>query len=385
MRAQHGRSKGARSPHGGRRAAPGAHPVRALVTGANGLIGSNLVRELRQHQWQVRAMVRASSRLDALEGTDVKRVVGDVLQPAESLVPLMEGCDVVFHTAAHFAYAGFSPAQLEQTAVGGTRHVLEAAASAGVRRVVITSSSVVFGSSPTPFVRDETAALGHVNVDGFVEPPYVASKVKQDRLAADLGRSLGIEMVFVCPTMTMGAHATTLGPSNGLIVAYLADSLRMTYPGGCNIVSARDVAAGHRLAALHGAAGEHYLLGGDNLTWQQVHALIAELCGVEAPRVRINHTMAYCAATLEEMRAELQRRAPLTTRDQARMVGRYYWYSHAKAAAIGFAPTPARAALAWACAWLAASSHISRELRTTMLLSADVHAARAAQQSGRTA
>lgn len=359
--------------------------MRALVTGANGLIGSNLVRELLQHEWQVSAMVRASSRLEALDGTDAERVVGDVLQPAGSLAPLMAGCDVVFHTAAHFAYAGFSPEQLERTAVDGTRNVLDAAAGAGVHRVVLTSSSVVFGSSPTPLVRDETAVPDGVDADGFVEPPYVAAKVKQDRLAAEHGHTLGIEMVFACPTMTMGAHGTTLGPSNGLIVAYLADPLRMTYPGGCNIVCVRDVAAGHRLAAVHGTPGEHYLLGSENLTWQQVHTLIAELCGVEAPRARINHTLAYGAAALEEMRAALQRRAPLTTRDQARMVGRYYWYSHAKAAALGFAPEPARTALAHACAWLAASSHVSRELRTTMLLSAEVHAARAAQRSGRTA
>jgi dihydroflavonol-4-reductase len=108
--------------------------------------------------------------------------------------------------------------------------------------------------------------------------------------------------------------------------------------------------------------------------------MIAQLCGVAPPRTRINHTAAFAAATVEEIRARLQGRAPLTTGDQARMVGRYYWYTHAKAAAIGFSPAPARSAMAAACAWLAASGHVSREVRATMLLSSDVHAARKALQ-----
>jgi dihydroflavonol-4-reductase len=351
--------------------------MKALITGANGLIGAHLVRELHRKRWQARAMVRASSRLDALEGTVAERVIGDVMQAPETLAKLMANCDVVFHTAAHYVYAGPAAADMDATAVDGTRNVIEAAALAGVRRVVVTSSSVVFGSTPTPCVLDETAPLGHVNADGFAEPPYVASKVKQDRLAAEFARSLGIEVLFACPTVTVGPHATTLGPSNGMIVAYLADPFRMTYPGGCNIVSARDVAAGHVLIAAKGAVGEHYLLGSENLDWQQIHTMIAELCGVERPRLSINHTLAYCAGALDELRAALQQRVPLTTRHQARMIGRWYWYSHAKVAKLGYAPAPARAALAEACAWLAASEHVSRELRATMLLSMDVHTARA--------
>lgn len=350
--------------------------MKALVTGASGLIGAHLVRDLQQQDWRVLAMVRPTSRLDALEGTGVVQVQGDVRSSAECLAPLMEGCDVIFHTAAHFAYSGFSAVDLEKTAVDGTRNVLRAAAMAGVRRAVVTSSSVVFGSSPVPRVLDEHAPLGDIAVDGFKEPAYVDSKVRQDSMAIALGQALGIDVLITCPTMTVGPFATTLGPSNGMILAYLSDPLHVTYPGGCNVVSARDVAAGHRLVAEHGTAGEHYLLGSENLNWQQIHTLIAQLCGVAPPRTRINHTMAYSAATLEEMRARLQSRVPLTTRDQARMIGRYYWYSHAKAAAVGFSPSPARWAMAVAIAWLAASRHISREVRTTMLLNSDVHAAR---------
>jgi dihydroflavonol-4-reductase len=347
--------------------------MRALVTGANGLIGANLIRELIGQGVEVRAMVRATSDLRALSGLTFEKVTGDVRDAPDKLAPLCAGCDLVFHTAAQFTYSGISQKELEQTAVTGTRHLLEAVALAGIPRIVVTSSSVVFGSSLTQSLRDEIS----VPDKDFDEPPYVLSKIRQDKLASHLGRTLGLEVVFVCPTMSVGPNSTILGPSNGLIVAFLNDPVRMTYPGGCNIVSVRDIARGHWLAATHGSAYESYILGSENLTWAQIHGIIAELCGIAPPRVEINHTTAYLAATYEELRAQFIGKAPLTTRLQAQMIGRYYWYDHAKAKdALGFAPMSARAALAEACAWLAMSPHISREVRANMTLNAETHAAR---------
>ena len=65
-------------------------------------------------------------------------------------------------------------------------------------------------------------------------------------------RCLKLDVRLACPTMTLGPTSARLGPSNGIIVAYLADPFASTYPGGCNLVSARDVAAGHVLIAEHG-------------------------------------------------------------------------------------------------------------------------------------
>ena len=351
--------------------------MKALITGANGLIGANLARELQPRVSILRALVRRSSQLDALNGVEIECIVGDVLEKPEYLVPAMQGCEVVFHTAARFAYSGISSAELTRTAVVGTENVIRAAALAGVRRVVVTSSSIVFGSSAEPVVRDESDTIGAINeIDGYKESDYAVSKVLQDEAASALGKRLSIEVVFACPTMSVGAHGTTLGPSNGIIVSYLSDPWRMTFPGGCNIASAQDVALGHWLAATRGKPYEHYLLGGENLTWEQIHKIVAEQCGVAPPRLRINHTLAFCAASIEEVRAKLTKRSPLTTLHQARMLGRYYWYAHAKAASLGYAPRSARSALAQACAWLSGSPHVSRELRATMLLGPEVYAAR---------
>ena len=346
--------------------------MRALVTGANGLIGANLVRDLLTRHVSVRGIVREHSNLAALADLDIELRRADVSVDISALEEAARGCELVFHTALQFTYDHRRADELEAAAVRGTENVLRAARAAAAKRVVVTSSSVVFGYGLEPAPRDEsqqpTEAAG--------ENPYVSAKIRQDALALELGKALNLEVVTACPTVCVGSHGTALGPSNGLIVAYLADPFRLTFPGGCNVAAAADVAAGHWLLSQHGTAGERYILAGQNLTWPELHRLVADLAGVEPPRLQLNHTATYLAATAEEIRARLNRRTPLATRDQAAMVGRYYWYNDAKARSLGYQPRPAREALAEAVSWLASSPHVSRQLRATLRLHDDVYAAR---------
>lgn len=348
--------------------------MRALVTGATGLIGSHIAKALINGTHKVRALVRQGSTREALAELPVSYAIADVLDPNADLDAACAGCDVVFHTATHFAYTGFSPAVLHDTAVRGTEVVLNACARAGVPRVVVTSSSVVFGYRNRAVDINEDAGLA--SDDG--ESPYVRAKIAQHRRSLELGRRLKLDVRFACPAMTLGPTSARLGPSNGLVAAYLADPFACTFPGGCNLVTARDVALGHLLIAERGVAGQGYLLGSRNMTWQQIHALIAELAGVASPRVTLNHSLAYLAAATDELRAAISGRPALSTREQAAMVGRYYWYSHAKAASLGYKPASARDALIETISWLAASPHITRETRINMHLSHDIYRFRAA-------
>ena len=346
--------------------------MKALVTGATGLIGAHLVRAITRAGHEVRCLARPTSQRGGLSELPVTWFVADLLHAGQDLDAACAGCDVVFHTAALFSYTD-DQERLHGTAVTGTDAVLRACARQSVPVVVVTSSSVVFGYSDTAMELSESTALG----SGEGEPAYVAAKIAQHRHASQLGQTLKLDVRLACPTMTIGPTNSRLGPSNGMIVAYLADPLGCTFAGGCNIVSAADVAAGHLLIATHGAPGDSYILGSQNLTWRQIHGLIAELAGVAPPRLQLSHASAFLAATAEEMRAAIAGRPPLSTREQTAMIGRHYWYSHAKAAALGYAPKQAHAALIETLSWLAASPHISREVRASMRLSAEIYRFRA--------
>jgi dihydroflavonol-4-reductase len=342
--------------------------VRIAVLGASGLIGAHVVRSAITAGHDAVAVLRPTSNLAALQGLAVPTRHADVLGRPDELAEKIADADAVVHTAAMFTYSG-DAAKLHDLAVRGTETVLRAAKVAGVRRIVVTSSSVVFGHTTIPRVIDETAGLA----DPAGEPPYIAAKIAQHRQALELAEALDLDLVLACPTMSIGPHATTLGPSNGAIVAYLSDPLRLTFPGGCNLVSARDVGAAHVMLVERAKAREAYLLGSGNLTWTDIHAFIGELTGVGGPHVELNHFLAYCAATAEELRARLAGRPALSSRQQASMIGRFYWYSHTRAATLGYAPTPVREALIEAISWLASSSHIVREVRASLRLADEIY------------
>lgn len=341
--------------------------MKALVTGATGVVGANLVRELFREGWAVRALVRPNSDLRPLQGLEVETAQGDVLN-RDSLDEAARGCDILFHAAAIFSYWSHRPEEVRKIAIDGTLNALHAAHRAGMRRVVLTSSTVVLGSDAEPRVRDESSRF---NESDF----YSLAKRAQEETAFAHGAQLDLQVVAVCPGMCLGAYDYRLSPSNAIICAYLKDPWKTTWAGGCNLVSVQDVAKGHLLAALHGAPGQRYVLGGENLEWSAIHRMIAEFCGCEKPRLTANHTSAYLAATAQEIFSCITRQPPLSTRTQAKMVGRYYWYSHARASELGYRPVSGRAALARAVAWLLSTPHIPLTLRAGLRLNAEVYAA----------
>lgn len=340
---------------------------KVLVTGANGFIGSRVAAELIEAGYAVRGLVRERSDLRSLQGVDIERVRGDMLEP-ESLRPAMEGIDWVFHTAGAFRYWGEGLDQLVRHATLGIENVLRGAAKAGVQRVVLTSSSVSLGAPTEPRAVDE-----EYQTSDAPENKYVASKREQERLAFQLARNLGLELCAVCPTLTIGSPDYGPTESTRMILSYLQDPMKTSWIGGCNLVAVEDVARAHRLVAEKGEAGCRYLAGSDNMEWKTVHGWISELCGLPGPYLTTWHSAAYLGAALQEAWARLSGKPPLAGREQARMVGRYYWYRSDRLQELGYRPLPSREALAHALEGLVRSEHITAALRAEMQLSEDVY------------
>ncbi len=341
--------------------------MNALVTGANSLVGANLVRELLKRGYRVRALVRSTSDTRSLDGLNIEIATGDVLDSV-SLINAARGCQLLFHTASIFSYHGHQPDVLLKVATEGTVNVVEASKKAKIKRMVLTSSSVVIGSSEQPVVLDENKNNPEPN-PGY----YVSSKIKQESVGFRRAKELGVDIVAVCPTLCVGPHDYRLSESNAIIINYLNDPFRSTWVGGCNIVSAEDVACGHILAALNGKKGERYILGSENLLWNDIHKMISEICGQQGPLMTASHTASFLAAVSQELITRFTHQRPIVTRAQSKMVGRYYWYSHERANELGYNPIPSRQALVKAISWLVASHHVPTSLRNTITLSQEVY------------
>src|SRR5690606_33189909 len=120
--------------------------MKALVTGANGFIGSHLAKALPGKGYKVRALVRTTSDLSSLEGLDAELIYGDILQP-DSLAEAMKGCELIFHVAGVYSYWQKDLNKMIGDAKQGMQNVMEAVARSKVKRVVLTSSSVTLGST----------------------------------------------------------------------------------------------------------------------------------------------------------------------------------------------------------------------------------------------
>lgn len=118
--------------------------MKALVTGATGFIGGNVTRELIKQGYEVKALVRKGSNLKYLQGIDLELIEGDLLN-ITSLENALEGCDYLFHVAAMYAFWARNPKLIYETNVQGTKNMLTAAKTQGIKKIVYTSSESVVG------------------------------------------------------------------------------------------------------------------------------------------------------------------------------------------------------------------------------------------------
>ena len=302
--------------------------MKTLVTGATGLLGSELTRQLVDEGADVRILRRATSELDLLgEVADrVEHAVGDVTDVG-SVHAAMADVRRVYHAAAFVGFGGRRERErLRRVNVEGTANVVDAALAAGVGRLVHTSSMAAFGR-PEDAHRtiDETAAWQTSRVN----TAYAHSKHLAE-LEVFRGIAEGLDAVLVNPALIFGVGRP--GENTMRIAERVRDGRLPAVPAGAtNVVDVRDVAAGHRRAMAHGQTGERYFLGGENLTWRTLIDALADAFGVAPPRRTLPPTLALAAGTLAKMAAFVTGGRPSLTRETARTASRVYRYDNRKA------------------------------------------------------
>ncbi len=259
-----------------------------LVTGATGFLGSHVARLLAERGDDVRALVRPSSDLQALDGVELVTVVGDVCD-RRSVRQAMHGIDRVFHLA------GTTNLRLPRAAtfalnVEGTRIVLEEALRSGVERVVHTSSVAAVGPARKGSVATETNVWNAARY-GI---PYVDSKREAETVALGLAER-GLAVVIVNPAHVLGAGDP--GRSSTVLVRrFLRRQIPAYVDGTLNVVGVEDVARGHLLADERGTPGQRYILGNRNFTLDRLFNDLARLSGVEPPPIKLPVTVALAIA-----------------------------------------------------------------------------------------
>ena len=165
-----------------------------LVTGATGHIGNVLVRKLLQRGKKVRALILRGEDTHPLQGLDVERVDGDILDPA-SLVSAFSGIESVYHLAGIISIMPGKNPLVWDVNVEGTRNVVEASRKAGVKRFIYTSSIHAITRAPHGVKMDESLGFDPDNPYG----EYDRSKATASLLVQEAVKH-GLDAVIVCPT-----------------------------------------------------------------------------------------------------------------------------------------------------------------------------------------
>ena len=322
-----------------------AAPV--LVTGATGFLGSHLTPILVERGLPVRVLTRSPDSLPPFGGK-VEVVTGEVESP-ESLGAAVAGVRQVFHLAGRVSRDPEDADALRRVHVEGTRHLVAAAREAGVRRLVLVSTSGTIAVSEHPEPDTDEEAPAPIRLIG--RWPYYRSKwLQEETLRSAAGEDL--ETVIVNPSLLLGPGDRRLS-STGDVLRFLSGQISVVPPGGLNFVDVRDAAAATVAAMDKGRAGERYLLGGENWTFREFFANLAEVSGAAAPRLSLPKNLYTAGGLLTEELARQFGREPAVDRISREMAGVFWYFRSDKAAReLGHDPREGRATLRDTVRWL---------------------------------
>jgi dihydroflavonol-4-reductase len=329
-----------------------------LLTGGTGFIGAAVLRSLVNAGHGVRALVRPNSDRRNLSGIDCEIVTGDLEDPA-SLQTAVWGCETLFHVAADYRLWVPDPEKMNRTNVQGTLDLFRAAASAGVSRIVYTSSVATLRLSNDGSPADENSQAELADMIGV----YKQSKFLAERAVKRLFEEIRIPVIIVKPTAPFGPGDVKPTPTGRMVVEAASGRMPAYINTGLNIVHVDDVATGHLLAYQHGAVGESYILGGENRTLRWILETIAELTGRPPPRIELPHWFVTPIAHIVEGITRIRGAGePMITVDGVRMARKLMYFSSAKAQReLGYTARPAVVALRDELDWFYQNGYVTRE------------------------
>ena len=313
-----------------------------LVTGANGFLGSWVVRGLLQQNHEVTCLVRKTSDLSELQGLDCKYVYGDITD-FESTLKAAQGQTAVFHLAGMISYKRRDLAKMQLINVQGTRHVIEACKVNSVQRLVHFSSVVAVGAglkAHEVLNEDSPYNLARFGMG------YFDSKREAEILVKTACDRKEIDAVIVNPSTVYGAGDALKGSRKMQIKAARGELLFYT-PGGVNVVAVEDVVQGALSAWQKGRTGERYILCGENMLIKDLLGQIAAAAGHKGPSILLpSRVLILLGAIGDLFQAGF-------SKDNAYSSSLFHFFSNAKAQRdLDFNPRPAREALKNSVRWM---------------------------------
>ena len=329
--------------------------MKVFVSGATGFIGSRLVEKLTGDGVTVHALYRSESKSGLIKKPGVVLFKGDILDK-QSVLAAMKGCDQAYHVAAFAGVWARDPSLIFRLNVEGSMNVIGAAAEHGIERIVITSTAGVLGPAEEEAVHESSPPPSSF-FTAYEESKFLLEQALSQR------SEKSPEVVIVNPTRVYGPGL--MSESNGvtrMIGRYVAGNWRLIPGNGNssgNYVFVEDVVEGHLLAMSKGAAGERYVLGGENITYNQLFSIVRQISGKKFRLVHIPLWLMLTVAGLMKLITRITGIPPMILPGLVRKFNHNWIVSSDKAIReLQYHPLDARAGIEKTLDWLTQSDEV---------------------------
>jgi dihydroflavonol-4-reductase len=319
---------------------------RVFLTGGSGLIGGALTARLVERGDEVVALARSDAAERAAAAHGARTVRGDVLDE-DTMAAGMAGCELLYHVAGINTMCPRDPAALFHVNVRGAETAVRAAARAGVRRVVLTSSAASLGEAQGTVGREDTPHRGtYLSV-------YERSKHEGELAAFAAARRVAVELVSINPSSVQGPGRA--GGTGRIMIAYLNGRLRAFVDTQVSIVDIADCVEAHIAGAERGAPGERYVISGAAISSREALDIVSELSGVRHHVKLLPPAVARATGALAEGVFRVRGKTPPVCREMVRTLLHGHRYDGSRATReLGLEYTPVaetfRRTIDWAIA-----------------------------------
>jgi dihydroflavonol-4-reductase len=311
-----------------------------LITGGTGFLGTHIVRQfLDAGEKNLRVM--ASAVPEWMKDAGVEAAEGSVTN-RETVAKAVKNVSAIYHLAGRVSRDNENAAAMNKIHVEGTRILCEAAKDAGVKTLVLASSSGTIAVSETDEILDETYPTPLEIISRWA---YYASKFYQERTALENFDGKGLKLVILNPSLLLGTDDERLS-STKPVLDFLARKIPYTPSGGLSFVDARDAATAFINALERGRHQEKYLLGAANMKFADFFGRLERLSGVSAPMLRVPKKLAMAGSSfIDSIFKNWNKTSPVQPKEVEQ--AEYFWYFDSSKAEeeLDFAPRDAQETL----------------------------------------
>ena len=330
--------------------------MKVLVTGADGFLGNNIVRELLTRGYKVRAFVQKNSSVKTLEGLPITKIYGDILATLE-VEEAAQGCDYIIHAAANTSIWPQRSSIIRKVNFDGTLNVINAALKTKVKRLVAIGTATSFGH-------------GTLNQPGNENSPFKSTKYRLDYIDSKLAAQKavlksvereGLDAVILNPTFMLGPYDTK--PSSGALLLALYNGEIPGYTnGGKNFVYVKDVAVAACNALTKGRSGECYLMANENLSYKEFNQLVADELSIKPPSLKILNVFILFYGFISQIFAQLTNTEPKVSLSVAKLSLITNYFTATKAVKeLNMPQTPIKIAVNEAFEWFKENGYLTKK------------------------